>query len=170
MARLVAWIVGLAAAASLLAPVLLERDALLGEIQTLLNERGHAIESMLNAMNLEQEIERMKSMHDRLVASLPDAIDAQVLEDQIRDEAVEAGLQIESLEIAPRQQREFYGQHAVRLVATGPANAAHALLGKILLVPPIRRIDTFSLEQTSDERATGERLELDLHAYDYNAP
>jgi Tfp pilus assembly protein PilO len=165
-----AWIVGLATAASLVGSAFLERDSLHGQIETLLNERGHAIESLLNAMNLEQESETMRSVHDGLVVGLPDALDAQVLEDQIRAKAVEAGLQIESLEIAPRRQREFYGQHAVRLVATGSTSAAHALLNKVLHLPPIRRIDAFSLEQTNDETATGQRLELDLHAYDYNAP
>ncbi len=167
-ARLAAWVVGIAASASLVVPAILQRDTLQREVQTLWYEHSHALASTVNAAALAEQIEYMISMDADLAASLPDAAGEDALLKQIRAEAAAAELQVESLEIAPRRAHEFYGDRAVRLVAIGPTQGAHAMLATVLSAPPLRRIDTVSLERTKRESLTLVRLELDFQAYDYN--
>lgn len=166
-ARLVVWTVGFAAGASLIVPSYREHDQLRGEVETLWVEHAYAVEYTVNATALTQQTEAMKAMHEGLAARLPDAIDEQALRSRIYSAATSAGLQVDSLEIAPRQLREFYAQRAVRLVAFGQSQAIHAMLLEILHTPPLSRISALSLERTKDEPATVLRLELDLNSFDY---
>lgn len=170
VAHLVAWVLGLAAAASLVVPALIERDQLRSEVETRWTEHAYALGYTVNATALAEQTRAMQSMHEQLATRLPDDIDAESLRGQMRAEAAAAGLSIDSLEIEPRQLREFYGQRAVRLVARADAPAVHAMLSQILHTAPLRRAESFSLERTQDDSVPVLRFELVLHAYDNKAP
>lgn len=162
-----AWLLGLGGAAFLVASGMAERDQVRRSVDGLWYRYEQAVESAASAPQLGQQRDELVSLQQRADARLPGEDDAAAVLAMLGQQAAAAGLEVQSLEAADRQQREFYGVREVYLAASGSAPDAYRLMASQLAASPLRSISAVSLQRMNPPDGGDVRIALTIRFYDH---